>query len=114
MFEDIKKWCAGCKTCLANKVERMKKAGLLQPHHVPKRCWEHITADFVTEFPTTKRGHDAIPVAVDKLSKRVVLIPINKTIDSEVAHLFESHVFSKFGVLEKLTSDRDSKFTAKY
>lgn len=115
MYEDIKKWCASCRTCLANKIERSKKPGLLQPHLVPSRCWEHITADFVTEFPTTDRGHDAVLVVVDKLSKRVVLVPMKKSADSEeVAHLFESHVFSKFGVPEKLTSDRDSKFTAKY
>lgn len=115
MYRDTQKWVAGCRTCLANKVERNKSSGLLQPHDIPKRCWEHITADFVTEFPVSERGHDTVLVVVDKLSKRVILIPMTKTATAEeVAHLFEAHVFSKFVVPDKLTSDRDGKFTSKY
>lgn len=115
MFEDIQRWVAGCKTCRANKVERQRTAGLLTPHDIPNRCWEHITTDFVTEFPQTKRGYNAVMVVVDKLSKRVVLVPMKKTTSAEeVAHLFEAHVFSKFGVPERITSDRDTKFTARY
>lgn len=115
MFEDIQKRISSCRTCLANKIERNRKSGLLSPHEVPRRCWEHITADFVTEFPRTTTGYDSVLVVVDKLSKRVVLVPMRKSSNAEeVANLFEFHVFSKFGVPEKLTPDRDPKFTAKY
>lgn len=115
MFEDIQRAVACCKICQANKIERRKKSGLMIPHNVPKKCWEHITADFVTEFPESTLGSDSVLVVVDKLSKRVVLIPMKKNNTAEeVAHLFELHVFSKFGVPEKLTSDRDPKFTSSY
>lgn len=115
MLENTRKWLSGCRTCLANKKDRSKRSDLISPHDIPDKCWEHITADFVTEFPLTEGVHDAVLMVVDKFSKRVVLIPMNKTIDSEaVAHLFEASVFCKFGVPEKITSDRDTKFTAKY
>lgn len=111
MFEDIQRQVAGCKICLANKIERRKKSGLLIPQDVPQRCWKHITADFVTEFPKSNMGSDSVLVVVDKLSKRVVLIARKKNSAEEVVHLFEVNVFSKYGVPEKLTSDRDPKFT---
>lgn len=63
----------------------------MSPHDIPTRCWEHITTDFVTEFPlsVSERGHDAVMVVVEKLSKRVVLIAMNKTMGAkEVSHLF--------------------------
>lgn len=115
MFEDIQRWVASCKVCLMNKHERQRTAGLLAPHDVPKRCWEHVTADFVTEFPTSTRGFDAVLVVVEKLSKRVVFIPTRKDVTAEeVAKMFEAHIFSKFGIPKKLSSDRDPKFTAAY
>lgn len=54
-LENIQREIACCKAYLANELERRRKAGRLVPHNIPKRCWEHITADFITEFPTTIR-----------------------------------------------------------
>lgn len=52
---------------------------------------------------------------VEKLSKEVIFTPKMETVDrKEVAHLFEVNVFSKHGVPENVSSDRDPKFTKIY
>lgn len=94
MFGDIRNWIAGCNKCLVNKIKRQKVTVFLSPHDLTKRCWEDITAEFVTEFPERRKGHYAVLVVVDKMSKRVILIAPRKTSDTpEVAQLFEAHVF---------------------
>jgi hypothetical protein len=50
--------------------------------------------DLITDLPLTKRGHDAIVVFVDRLSKMVHAAPCTKTVTAErLAELFEQDVF---------------------
>ena len=42
-----------CLTCQQVKAEHQKRAGLLQPLKVAEWKWEHVTMDFVTNFPRT-------------------------------------------------------------
>ena len=49
-----------CLTRQQVKVEHQKPARLLQPLEVAKWKCEHVTMDFVTHFPRTPRGHDAV------------------------------------------------------
>ena len=74
-YEDVEKHVATCRECQSNKTANVKPAGQLQPLDVPDKCWEQVTADFVTKFPKSKRGHDTVLVMVDRLSKRATFIP---------------------------------------
>ena len=49
-----------CLTCQQVKAEHQKPTGLLQPLEVAEWKWEHVTMDFVTHFPRTPQGHDAV------------------------------------------------------
>ena len=42
-----------CLTCQQVKAEHPKPAGLLQPLEVVEWKWEHVTMDFLTNFPWT-------------------------------------------------------------
>ena len=61
----------------------------------------------------TDRGYDAIFVIVDKFSKLVCLVPCVTTIDAVTCArlIFEYWVF-KYGMPNKIISDRDPKFTS--
>lgn len=79
------------------------------------RCWEHITADFLTEFLVSRKCNDSVLVVVYKLSKRLIFIPTTTDVTSQEVHqLLEAQVLPKHGVPSKLTSVRDQKFTAGY
>jgi hypothetical protein len=67
--------------------------------------------DFVTNLPVTARGHDTILTIVDRFSKYVILLPCNLSLDAvDTAKLFFDNVVCKFGVPEKIISDRDVRF----
>lgn len=111
MYDDVANYVASCRDCQSNKMPNQLPAGELQPFEVPDRCWDVVTADFLSEFPKNERGHDTVLVIVDKLSKRSIFVPTSKDIDSpSAARLFEAHLFSKHGVPIRIVSDRDPKF----
>ena len=58
---------AKCDICQKVKYDQRAPMGLLQPLPTPARIWEDLSMDFV-EGPTS-RGHEAILVVVDRLSK---------------------------------------------
>lgn len=115
MYNDVVKYVESCLTCQQNKEERAKEKGMLHPHGIPERCWDVLTMDFLTEFPTTEKGNDSVFVIVEKLSKRTLFIPTNKRITAtEVVQLLFDHVFSKQGRPVRIILDRDPLFTSKY
>ena len=115
MHDDVYEFVTRCHTCQINKVPTQRPAGRLQPHAIPEQPWEVITADFLTELPTTRQGNDTVLIVVDKLSKRCVLIPTRKDISArDVAQLFQDHVFTKYGTPTTIITDRDPKFTARF
>jgi hypothetical protein len=71
-----------------------------------------MTTNFITDLPESD-GFDALMVVVDHgLTKGVILIPCNKTIDAIGAvTLYLDYVYRRFGLPDKLISDRDPRFS---
>lgn len=69
MYEDVSKYLASCGECEKNEVLRENVSGKLQPLYAAGVCWEESTADFASKFPMSPRGHDMVPVMVERLSK---------------------------------------------
>src|SRR3954464_15372669 len=58
--------------------------------------------DFITGFPKTQKGNDAIFVVIDRLSKVAHFLPIRESIiASQLADCYVSRVVSLHGVLWK-------------
>jgi hypothetical protein len=116
MYNDVKVYVATCAVCQRTKSQNLRPAGLLQPLPIPQRRWQVVTMDFIVQLPRTKRGHDAIYVVVDKLSKRSYFIPTTTNVTApQVAKLFLEHVLRNgHGLPEVIVSDRDSKFTSRF
>ena len=83
MKREIAEFVSKCLTCQPIKIEHQKPAGLLQPLSIPEWKWERITMDFVIGLPRTQRGHDAIWVIVDRLTKSAHFIATNNTYSLE-------------------------------
>ena len=128
MYHDLKKlfWWSGlkrdvaqfvyaCLTCQKSKVEHQKPAGLLTPLDVPEWKWDSISMDFVTSLPNTQRGHDAIWVVVDRLTKSAHFIPINITYSvAQLAEIYIHNIVKLHGVPSSIVSDRDPRFTSRF
>jgi hypothetical protein len=110
--EGLTTWVTTCDACQRNKTGRLSK-GLLQPLSVPKRAWDSIGMDFITQLPMTKAGHDCILVFIDSLTKMVHLVPtISKVSAVESAKLLFHNVWRLHGLPKEIVSDRDPRFTS--
>ena len=109
-----------CDTCIRTRSARHKSYGQLTTTLPPKRPYEEIAWDFITELPhsmdpTTKVIYDSIFVITDKLTKKAHFIPFRNTWGSEqVATTIINHIFRYFGMPTGITSDRDKRFMGKY
>ena len=71
--------------------------------------------DFVTGFPKSKRGNDAIFVVIDKLSKVAHFLPIKESITvAQLAELYTSRIVSLHGIPQFISSNGGSIFTSKF
>ena len=115
MKREIAEFISKCLTCQQIKIEHQKPAGLLQPLSIPEWKWERITIYFVTGLPRTKRGHDAIWVIVDRLTKSALFIATNNTYSLErYARLYVDEIVRLHGAPVSIVSDRDPRFTSRF
>ena len=80
MKRDIARYVAECDVCCRIKVEHQRPAGTLQPLPIPEWKWDKVSMDFITGFPKTQKGIDAIFVVIDRLSKVAHFLPIRESI----------------------------------
>ena len=72
-----------CLMCQQVKAEHQRPIGLFQLLEVAEWKWEHVTMDFVTHFPQTSQGHDAVWVIVDRLTKSAHFLSMRMTFTLE-------------------------------
>ena len=112
----VNRFIEGCATCQQNKANTHPIHPPLNP--IPSSSllpFKQLSVDLVTDLPEV-HGKNSILVVVDHgLTKGVIIIPCSKTIDAmEVAKLFFSHVFKRFGLHDSLISDRGPQFASAF
>ncbi|GKA18255.1 putative reverse transcriptase domain-containing protein [Tanacetum coccineum] len=77
--------------------------------------WERIAMDFITKFPRTGCGHDAIWVIIDRLTKSAHFLPIREDFKMDkLARLYLNEIVAMYSVPVSVISDRDSHFTSRF
>ena len=115
MKREIAQYISKCLTCQQVKAEHQKPSGLLQSLEVPEWKWEHITMDFVTGLPRTQKGHDAIWVIVDHLTKSSHFLAMNVNGPlPKLARLYIEEIVRLHGVPASIVSDRDPLFVSRF
>ena len=112
----VKNYVQGCGTCQQFKIDRAPSKPAYIPTEGAKstRPFANCSMDLITDLPLAD-GYDSILVIVDQgLSKGVILVPCNKTITSEgTAHLLLENLYKRFGLPDKIISDRGPQFASK-
>src|SRR4051812_38060429 len=115
MKQDIARYVDECDVCRRVKEEHQRPAGTLQPLSIPKWKWDKIEMGFVTGFPRSQKGHDAIFVVIDRFSKVAHFLLVKETIFAiQLADLYVSIIVSLHGIPLEISSDRGSIFTSKF
>jgi len=112
----IRKYIEGCILCQQMKSNTHPSTPPLTPIPSSATCpFLQIPIDLITDLPES-RGFDSVMVMVDHgLMKGVILSPCKKIITSKgVAQLFFKKVFLRFGLYDKIISDRGPQFASKF
>ena len=71
--------------------------------------------DFVTHFPWTPQGHDAVEVIGDRLTKSAHFLAVRMTFTVErFCRLYIQAIVRLHGVPVSIVSDRDPRFTTHF
>ena len=100
-----------CDLCRRMKEEQQRPAGLLQALKVSEWKWVHIEMDFVTGFPRSQRGSDAIFVVIDNFSEVAHFLPVKEFYFScAVSGVVHREDWFPARHFKKISSDRGSFF----
>ena len=80
MKQDIARYVSECDVCHRVKAGHQKPAGTLQPLDIPGWKWDKVEMDFVTSFPRSQKGNDAVFVVIDRFSKVAHFLPVKEKI----------------------------------
>ncbi len=98
-----------------NKASTQRPIGLILSLEPPQKRWSAITMVFITDLPLTRRNNDAIFVVVDRRTKMIKVIAIEKNRTAEsVAAKFYEEVYRHHGFPSEIISDRNSSFMSKF
>ena len=115
MKRDMARYISKCALCQQVKIEHQRPRGLLQSLPIPEWKWDHITMDFVSGFPRTARGHNAVWVIVDRLTKSAHFLGMKTTDTTEtLSQLYIREIVRLHGVPLSIVSDHDSRFVARF
>jgi hypothetical protein len=117
MRQEIRDYVGGCADCQRNKVNTQARKALLVPIFPKPEAmpFETVAMDFIVKLPLSN-GFDSILTITDHdCTKAAIFIPCNETITAEgVAELYLQHVFKRFGLPQKVISDRDPRLAGKF
>jgi hypothetical protein len=112
----IKNYVQGCGTCQQFKIDRnpMKPAFMPLEEAKSTRPFASCSMDLITDLSPVN-GCNSILVMVDRRNtKGANLIPTTKTLMQEGAgQLFLDNLYKRFGLPDKMLSDRGPQFAAK-
>ncbi|GAA5831147.1 hypothetical protein JCM3770_006366, partial [Rhodotorula araucariae] len=118
MVVDVADYVKQCEPCRRGKSTTMKPLGLLHALAEPSAPFERIGVDFMVGLPPVPhhgRVVDSIMTVTDYLSKLVLTFALPSTSTAaDVADLFVTGVYRRFGLPSSIVSDRDPKFTSAF
>ena len=111
LARDVKTWCQQCTHCCTAKVTCQEKTPV---HHIdiPGRKFSHVHVDLVGPWPASADGHTHVLTVVDRTTRWPEACPLKGTTAEEVLQAFISTWVARYGVPERITSDRGVQFTS--
>ena len=114
---DISDYVKGCAECQCHKVNNRPTKAPLQPIYPKAEAmpFKTVTIDFITKLPLSQ-GYDSIlTITNHDCTKTAIFIPCVEEVNMEgTAALCLQHMFTHFGLPNKIISNRDPWFMSKF
>jgi transposase InsO family protein len=111
MASDIAAWCKDCQDCARGKTT-VHAAAEVEPIEIPSRRFSHLHVDFVGPLPTSKNGESHVLTIIDRSTRWVEAVPLASTTADSCASALVTFWVSRFGVPNRVTSDRGPQFAS--
>lgn len=109
---DIGRYVRSCSICKASKApvtKMMPSMGSAKPARIP---WELVSLDFVGPLTRSKAGNTVMLVAVDWVTKYVIVHPMRSADSVKMVNFLENEVFLRFSRPRILLTDNGKQFTS--
>ena len=101
-----------CDTCEKRGPAPKPQKGLLVPA-VAAYPFQRVCVDFVGPWPVAKGGYRYILTVLDTFSRWLEAFPTKTASAAEVTEILVKEIFTRYGLPERIHSDRGTHFTAK-
>lgn len=113
MAEDVREFRKQCEKCSEFKSPNTTLKTPLGKTFQVEKPFQHLYADFLGPYPRSKRGNTKIFIALDQLTKFIMLEPIPSSKNSLIINYLKERVFNVFGVPKTFFSDNGTEFKSK-
>ena len=100
-----------CTTCEERGPSPNPQKGLLMPA-IAAYPFQRVCVDFVGPWPVAKGGYRYILTVLDTFSRWLEAFPTKTASAAEVTQILVKEIFTRFGLPERIHSDRGTHFTA--
>ena len=112
MEEDILDWTRRCPECQQTARRPPGIAESLHPLEPAVKIFSRWSLDFIGRLPETAQGNRWLLVAIEHVSRWIVVRPMKEATAQEVAKFIYEEIVSNFGCPQEILTDRGSNFTA--
>ena len=114
---DVAEYVRGCGECQRHKVNNRPTKAPLQPIYPRKNAtpFEVVALDFITKLPISNGYNSILTITDQGCTKMTHFVPCDETITAEgTARLFLQVIVQRYGLPNKIISDRDPRFTSRF
>jgi len=113
MMVDVYAFVANCIQCARNRVGKRRKTNYLKPFP-PTEPLTDLCIDLFGSLPRTAAGNEHLLVIVDRLSKMLRAIPLQRIDAETIAAAFLNYWMSAYGPPATVLSDNSPKFRSTF
>ena len=86
---DVRDFVLSCEVCQQEKSVHRLPTGLLEPLTLAEQKWADASIAIIMGLPRSEEGYDGILIVVDRATKMVHLVAMNRAITAaEIAHVY--------------------------